>query len=56
MLSIKNKLKLYKTLIRPVLARGSETRVLSKCDETVLGVYERKLLRAIFGPTNDNGE
>ena len=42
-LYIKNKIKLYKTLIRPVLARGSETRVLSKCDETILGVFERKI-------------
>jgi len=55
-LSIKNKIKLYSTLIRPVLAYGSETGVLSKCDKVVLGVFERKILRAIFGPTNDNGE
>ena len=37
-------------------AYGSETRVLSKRDEAVLGVFERKILRAIFGPTNNNGE
>jgi len=55
-LSIKNKIKLYETLIRPVLAYGSETWVLSKSDEAILGVFERKILRAIFGPTNDNGE
>jgi hypothetical protein len=24
--------------------------------EAILGVFERKILRAIFGPTNDNGE
>jgi hypothetical protein len=30
--------------------------VLSKSDEAILGVLERKILRAIFGPTNDNGE
>jgi len=52
-LSIKNKIKLYKTLIRPVLAYGSERWVLSKSDEVILGVFERKILRAIFGPTND---
>ena len=51
-----NKVKLYKTLIRPVLAYGSETWVLSKCDEAILGVFERKILRSIFGPSNDNGE
>jgi hypothetical protein len=28
----------------------------SKSDEARLGVFERKVLRAIFGPTNDNGE
>jgi len=55
-LSIKNKIKLYKTLIRPVLAYGSEIWVLSKSDEVILGVFERKILRDIFGPTNDNGE
>ena len=48
--------KLYKTLIRPVLAYGSETWVLSKTDEASLGVFERKILRAIFGHTNDNGK
>jgi hypothetical protein len=54
---IKNKVKLYKTLISPVLAYGgSETWVLSKSEETILGVFERKILRAIFGPTNENGE
>jgi len=55
-LSIKNKIKLYKTLIRPVLAYGSETWVLSKSDEGILGVFEKKILRAIFGLTNDNRE
>jgi hypothetical protein len=39
-----------------VLAFGSETWVLSKSNEPRLGVFERKVLRAIFGPTNNNGE
>ena len=43
-------------LIRPVLACGSETRVLSKSDKVILGAFERKILTAIFGPTNENGE
>jgi hypothetical protein len=30
--------------------------VLSKYDEKILGVFERKILRAIFGPTDENGE
>jgi len=41
--------------MRPVLAYGSETWVLSKSDEASLGIFERKILRATFGPTNDNG-
>jgi hypothetical protein len=57
-LSIKNKVKLYmyKTLIRPVPAYGSETWVISKSDKAILGVFERKILRAVFSPTNDHGE
>ena len=39
-----------------MLAYGSETWVISKSDKASLGVFERKILRAIFGPTNDNGE
>jgi sorting nexin-29 len=54
-LSIKNKVKLYKTLIRPLLAYGSETWVL-KSDENILVVFEQKILRVIFGPTNENRE
>jgi len=27
-----------------------------KSDEAILGLFERKFLRAIFAPTNDNGE
>jgi sorting nexin-29 len=38
-LSIKNKVKLYMTLIRPVLAYGAETWVLSKSDENILKVF-----------------
>ena len=39
-----------------LLTYGSGTWVLSKSDEARLGVFERNILRAIFGPTNDNGE
>jgi len=49
-------IKLYKTSIRPVLAYCSERWVLSKSDKAILGVLERKILRAIFGLTNHNAE
>jgi hypothetical protein len=39
-----------------VLSYGSETWVLSKFEEAILGIFERKIVRSIFGPTNYNGE
>jgi hypothetical protein len=46
----KYKVIIYKTLIKPVLMFGAETWVLSKADELRLGVFERKILRRIYGP------
>ena len=40
---------MYKTLIKPVLMFGVETWVLSKADVLHLGVFERKILRRIYG-------
>jgi hypothetical protein len=41
---------IYKTLIKPVLMYWAETWVLSKADELRVGVFERKILRRIYGP------
>jgi hypothetical protein len=41
---------IYRALIKPVLMFGAETWVLSKADELRLGVFERKILRRIYGP------
>jgi hypothetical protein len=46
----KHKVTIYKTLIKPVLMYGEEAWVLSKADELCLGVFERKILRRIYGP------
>jgi hypothetical protein len=46
----KHKIIIYKTLIKPVLIYGAETWVLSKADELRFGVFERKILRRIYGP------
>jgi hypothetical protein len=54
----KTKVMLYKTLIRTDLTYGSETWTLSKNSETALTVstFERKILRRIYGPVQDNGQ
>lgn len=49
------KIKIYKTLIIPVLIYGSETWTLSAAAKNMLGVFERKILRMIFGPVCEDG-
>lgn len=51
--SRKLKCTLYKTLIRPVVMYGSETWCLTKSNENILLIFERKILRRIFGPIAD---
>ena len=48
------KLKIYKTIIRPVVTYGCETWNLTCKDELMLGIFERKILRRIFGPVRNN--
>lgn len=55
LLSRNTKILVYKTLIRPVLTYAAETWVLTKRNERALDVFERKILRRIFGPVLDNG-
>lgn len=49
-LSRRTKLRLYTSLILPVLLYGSEAWTLAAADEKNLGTFERKILRRIFGP------
>jgi len=49
-ISRKYKVILYKTFIKPVLMYGAAAWVLSKADELRLGVFERKVLRKMYGP------
>jgi len=44
------KIRMYKTITRPVVLCGSEARCLTANDEKNLCVWERKVLRKIFGP------
>lgn len=54
-ISLNTKCKLYKTLIRPVLLYGSETWAVGSADNCRLSIFERKVLRTIYGPVNDEG-
>ena len=50
MFSLTTKLKLYNTLIVPVLIYGAEAWTLTDSDERKLDMFERKVLRTIYGP------
>lgn len=53
-ISRSTKVKLYRTLIRPILLYGSETWTLRNNEEQLLGCFERKILRTIYGGVNEN--
>ena len=55
-LSRRTKITLYKSLIMPVLLYGSEAWTMSKADEGLIGAFERKILRKIYGPICVSGE
>jgi hypothetical protein len=46
---------MYKVLVRPVLTCASKTWTLSKTDERLLSVFERRILRYISGEVQENG-
>ena len=49
-----SKLKLYRIVIRPIVNYASETWVSKETTIQKLLVFERKILRRIFGPTKEN--
>ena len=44
---------MYKTLIKPILCYGSVTWTLTQTAEQMLNTFERKILRRIYGPTQE---
>jgi hypothetical protein len=46
-------MKLYWSIIRPVVTYGCEIWVLKETTKNKLIVFERKVLRKIFGPTKE---
>jgi hypothetical protein len=47
------KIKLYRTIILPVVLYGCETWSLTLSEERRLRVFENRVLRRIFGPKRD---
>jgi hypothetical protein len=43
-----------KVLVRLVLSYASETWPLSRLDERLLSIFERRILRYVFGPVEEN--
>jgi len=52
LLKKKTKMEIYKTMMRPVITYWSETGTLTAKDENNLRIFERQILRKIFGPVN----
>ena len=47
------KLKIYTTLLRPTVTYGYKAWTLTSRNEQQLRIFERKILRKIFGPVQD---
>ena len=47
-------MRIYKTLIRPVVVYGSETWTLTKSNERALRIFERKVIRRIWGAVRED--
>ena len=53
LLSKKLKIKIYRTIILPVVLYGCETWLLTPREKHRLRVFENRVLRRVFGPKRD---
>jgi hypothetical protein len=51
-----SKIRVYRTIILPVVLYGCETWSLTSREEQRLRVFENRVLRRIFGPTRDEAK
>jgi len=51
LLNKNSEIRMYKTLVRPVVTYACETWVLKENTKTKIRVFVRKVLRRIYGPT-----
>jgi hypothetical protein len=51
-----SKIKIYKTVIKPCVIYAAELWTLTKKDENILEIWERKFLLRTFGPKYTNNE
>jgi hypothetical protein len=52
-LNAASKLQIYQTIIRPIVTYGCETWTMTVTEQNRLLVFERRVLRKIYGPTQD---
>jgi hypothetical protein len=55
LISKRAKLKLYYSVMRPIVTYSCKTWILKEAKINKLLVFKRKILRKIFGPNNENG-
>jgi len=49
-----SKLQIYKSIIRPIVTYGCETWAMTVTEQNHLLIFERRVFRKIFGPTQEN--
>jgi hypothetical protein len=54
LISRSSQLQIYRTVVRPVVNYGSESWTLITEEERILAVFERKILRKIYGLVKEN--